>query len=346
MLYITCTHKKKHITLDTLLAEIKLRSIVDIGRTSLWYLLRNIGFKYAKDDNRRALCEKSHVVEMRTHFLRQYTKMSSALMQPGQFVFLDETWIFSRGGSKRSWQDNSVKSVKNSGGEGKRYIVLHAGNEHGFINGASLIFSSKSKSADYHDSMNADMFTKWLKEKLLPNLKQKSVIVLDNASYHSAVLNQQPTFSWKKENIKNWLMEQNISFPENSLKSDLYKLAVSNKRPKEFAVDKIIREHGHEVLRLPPYHCQFNPIELVWGIAKTYYDNHIGENGYADKEVLDMWQKSLNTVTAETWKNSIKHTNSLINEWWEREKIINEVNPIIITLNAGSDSESEDWWDQ
>ncbi|XP_072389297.1 traB domain-containing protein-like [Diabrotica undecimpunctata] len=31
-------------------------------------------------------------------------------------------------------------------------------------------------------------------------------------------------------------------------------------------------QHGHRVLRLPPYHCQFNPIENVWSDSKRYYD--------------------------------------------------------------------------
>jgi len=25
---------------------------------------------------------------------------------------------------------------------------------------------------------------------------------------------------------------------------------------------------GHEVIRLPPYHCQYNPIELIWAQVK------------------------------------------------------------------------------
>ena len=31
---------------------------------------------------------------------------------------------------------------------------------------------------------------------------------------------------------------------------------------------KIAYKYGHETVRLPPYHCQLNPIELIWGIEK------------------------------------------------------------------------------
>lgn len=37
-------------------------------------------------------------------------------------------------------------------------------------------------------------------------------------------------------------------------------------------------EHGHEVLRLPPYHSGLlNPIERMWGLIK----NHIARNNKA-----------------------------------------------------------------
>ncbi|KAF5275707.1 hypothetical protein FQA39_LY06819 [Lamprigera yunnana] len=43
-------------------------------------------------------------------------------------VFLDETWIFSRRSPKKSWHDNTLKSIKKKPmGEGKRFIVLNAG---------------------------------------------------------------------------------------------------------------------------------------------------------------------------------------------------------------------------
>lgn len=144
--------EKKHITLNSLLAEIRAKQILEIGRSSIAELLKGIGVKFVKDNNRRALYEKRSVVTMRIRFLREYL----TLKKGANFVFLDETWIFSKGGQKSSWQDNSHKSVKNSG-VGVRYIVLHAGCEDGFIEGAYLLFSSTSKNEDYHDSMNGTL---------------------------------------------------------------------------------------------------------------------------------------------------------------------------------------------
>ena len=30
-------------------------------------------------------------------------------------------------------------------------------------------------------------------------------------------------------------------------------------------METVAKGYGHEILRLPPYHCELNPIELAWG---------------------------------------------------------------------------------
>ena len=37
-----------------------------------------------------------------------------------------------------------------------------------------------------------------------------------------------------------------------------------------YAVDKLAKTAGHEVLHLPPYHCELNPIELAWVQVQGY----------------------------------------------------------------------------
>ena len=32
----------------------------------------------------------------------------------------------------------------------------------------------------------------------------------------------------------------------------------------------VAKEYGHEILRLPPYHCELNPIELALAAEKNY----------------------------------------------------------------------------
>jgi hypothetical protein len=51
----------------------------------------------------------------------------------------------------------------------------------------------------------------------------------------------------------------------------LYSLIKLRKsRFKTFKIDALLAEHGHSVLRLPPYHPDLNPIELLWESNKEY----------------------------------------------------------------------------
>ena len=39
---------------------------------------------------------------------------------------------------------------------------------------------------------------------------------------------------------------------------------------KKYAVDEMAKEYGVIIIRLAPYHCCLNPIELVWGQMKGH----------------------------------------------------------------------------
>lgn len=98
--------------------KLKERDIFNGCLTSLWKVLKNIGFKYSKDNPRRGLMELPHIAMKRLRFLHDYVKLKNESLR--QFVFLDETWIFKDGTVGRSWQDSSTKSVKKTKVGGSR----------------------------------------------------------------------------------------------------------------------------------------------------------------------------------------------------------------------------------
>lgn len=333
---------KTHITLPVLRDALRNKEMLDIGLRSLGELIKKLGFRYKKDCNRRYLCELPRIASERVQFLRKYVENYESKFR--KVVFLDETWVFANGSGSKSWQDDSVKSVKRKKGcgSGKRFIVLHAGSSSGFINGASLIFSSTSKSADYHDNMNCELFEKWVREKLIPNLEEPSIIVLDNASYHSRTIYKQPTSSWKKDQIFQWLVQENQNPSPGLLKSELLVKAKSIQKPKLYVVDEMLRENGHEVLRLPPYHCQFNAIELIWAGAKSYYEKNCGD-GLNAKQVEEVWEKAVEHITEDYWRKAVEHTEKIILDWWNREKMLDiQVAPLIISNTEDGESSSEE----
>lgn len=79
------------------------------------------------------------------------------------------------------------------------------GGVEGLVRGADLVFLSKTNSTDYHDEMNSKYDIEWLTEQLLPTLEGRSVIVLDNTSYHNKQQDKyQPTVTGRTQLRNGW----------------------------------------------------------------------------------------------------------------------------------------------
>lgn len=57
----------------------------------------------------------------------------------------------------------------------------------------------QKSTGDYHDDMFGDHFEVWFATKLLPNIPRNSLIVRNNALYHSHHSDHVPDKSWKKK---------------------------------------------------------------------------------------------------------------------------------------------------
>jgi transposase len=62
------------------------------------------------------------------------------------------------------------------------------------------VFLATSKDDDYHQEMNSFVFLEWFENQLMLALKNPSLVVLDNASYHNVKTEDTvcPNFSQKK----------------------------------------------------------------------------------------------------------------------------------------------------
>jgi hypothetical protein len=52
-------------------------------------------------------------------------------------------------------------------------------------------------------------------------MEEPSLIIMDNASYHSTLEHKCRNGSWRKADIINWLTNNSIAFPQNVLKTEL-----------------------------------------------------------------------------------------------------------------------------
>ena len=181
-------------------------------------------------------------------------------------VFIDETWYDTHDVVKKAWSDNSGRcNVSKFISKGKRIVICHAGSEFGFITNSLLMCGkslSKASAGYYHQDMNSDVFESWLEKQLLPNLPQECVLIIDNASYHSRQEVKVPTHATKKAEILEFMMKKNLPIPGPvPTRPVLLERIKLFQVEKEYFVDNLIRRHGHEVLRLPPYYCVLNAIE-------------------------------------------------------------------------------------
>jgi hypothetical protein len=91
-----------------------------------------------------------------------------------------------------------------------------------------LMMMKMTKLGDYHDLMNGENFEHWMLTQLLPNLEEPSTILMDNAPYHSILLEKPATQNRRKDEIIAWLQQKGIPFAEGSFKAELLNLAITN----------------------------------------------------------------------------------------------------------------------
>ncbi|XP_076678743.1 uncharacterized protein LOC143374475 [Andrena cerasifolii] len=277
-----------------------------LSQSTLQRLLKKMNFKYVQRQRNSALIEREDIIRWRRTFI---TKIREFRAAGRPIYYLDETWVNAGDTQQRVWVDNTIASASNARergpstptAKGKRLIVLHIGSEDGFVENGLLCFESKTKSADYHDEMNAAHFFEWFKH-IVPYLKPNAVIVMDNAPYHSAKQERCPVTSWKKTQIREWLTSKGIRMPDNALKWQLLD-EVRRIKPNydKYVIDEFAKTTGRTILRLPPYHCDLNPIELAWAVVK----GHVKANNktFHLADVKRLLVQGVEKATPEMWAN-------------------------------------------
>ena len=330
--------RHEYPTLTSLLADLKSRQLFQGGRSTLHVLLREMGFRYRKHQNRRYILEQPHITQQRHTYLRAMRE-NRLSEHPRPTIYLDETWCNSRHGRTHMWVDGDGNGgFKHPGGKGPRLIIVHAGGEAGWISKSDLIFRAKAKSGDFHSEMNAEHFLEWFEYQLCPHVPAGSLIVLDNASYHNTQREKIPSKSSRKSEMKEWLSKHGIEYSESDLKADLMEKIVKAKPTKVFETDVIAAKFTHKVLRLPVAHPELNPIELAWAEVKAYVAKH--NKTFTLKEVERLVPEAIDTISPAKWHKFCQHTVAVEDEYWAKDGLVEDVVEEIL-LNIGDESESE-----
>ena len=152
--------EKKYPTLDMLLVAVREKGIFSGERTTLWKILRKMGFKHKKVNDKRYFNEQARIIVQSHKYLRRLIRRNRREHKP--VVYLDEMWANARDGVEKMWVEDDPKAVGGTKGgirkpsrKGSRLIILHAGSENGWVSDAALVFQSKKATGDYHDEMTS-----------------------------------------------------------------------------------------------------------------------------------------------------------------------------------------------
>jgi hypothetical protein len=331
---------KEFPTLDKLHAVLKDEINFKASKSKLLKVLKRLGYKYKQKDGRKFLIEKPEITFLRHQFLRKMKKVRET-KPSSKIIYLDETWINSNHTLRKCWLDKNGKGgFKSPLGKGPRLVIVHAGSDQGFVPGANLNFITKSKTEDYHDQMNSQHFEEWIDTQLFPNVPANSTIVMDNASYHSIKAEKTPTSNSRKAEMQDWLKQNNIDFPDKFKKKELYTLIQQCKpRFQRYKIDELAKKFGHQILRLPPYHCDLNPEELIWSQVK----HHVAKKNksFKMKDIQKLFEEALENVTPKDWENACRHVMDIEKSYWDKDNICDiNIPDIVVKLAEDSDSEN------
>lgn len=191
--------------------------------------------------------------------------------------------------------------------------------------------------------MDADAYRKWFLV-LLQNIPPNSKIVMYNDPPLSIAKYNVPTDTWKVEEIQYWLTSNNVEWCPKMSTGQLLDLVKNKPLLMQCELDQLAQANGHTVSRIPPNHCHFNAMELIWQQIKEIV---VTENEtFTLTQFETLIRSAVDSITSEDWENAIKITAKNIELALNKEKIVEEnFQEMLTLLNDGnkvhSDSEDE-----
>lgn len=334
---------------------------IDITKKTLlkYFIEWDISWEQVKYEEARK--SRDYVLFERYNFLNEYFEemdipqrsckhiMKCKCIKRREVVYIDQSYVYQNHTSKYSLNVENLPLLKPSG-KGKRIVMvgtitesgwlgisenfetnLGEGVENSYEDGAIKYWVSQIGNKDYHVNFNRDIFIDYFQNYVLRNLKRPSLIILDRAKYHRTF--PKDTFfplKAKKADLKEWLKKFDVLYKVNALKKDLQEIALEYWDPPETEIEILAKEDGirrfnypHRVLYLPPYHPEYNPIEMGWSIVKGEIAKRPKYNlALLLKEELP---KAFAKVTAELCKKMYSHSLKIMKKHYNDKNIIDDL---------------------
>ncbi len=284
--------------------------------------LSRLGMKWRKNTKKgKSYRESPEIIQKRRDYLYALQEYRN-LPANEQYVeiWTDESYIHHHHAFNYSWHE--VSDFVERKHKGRRLVILAAGSKHGFVPNSLKTYCAQKSTGDYHGNISKTIYHKWFTENLLSNLSKKSLIIMDNASYHTALSDSAPRLNATKSNIKIWLQEYNVSFEDYEL-LDTLRLKLKQQiipKIKPYIVE-LAESKGHKVLFQPPHHSDLQAIELIWAnvkgdVAKKY------DNATTFKDIEDRLLDAFTKVTPKNWADVIQHVRKKEISYWKTDEYL------------------------
>mmetsp|Transcript_17828 Transcript_17828/g.32894 ORF Transcript_17828/g.32894 Transcript_17828/m.32894 type:complete len:538 (+) Transcript_17828:255-1868(+) len=203
---------------------------------------------------------------------------------------------------------------------------------------------SDPHSGDLCKNFNAETFSRWWKNQLLPNLKEPSLIIMDEAAYHRAKPPHTPSpADLSKDELLDTLLSMDIVEDPNKFPSILRQTLAEelDKRVKPYVV-QLAEAAGHRVIFTPACYSDLQPMEHIWDFVKSTVRAQYTE-GSEFPDVLERLNAQLKFLqteeAAEKFQAAIAATNALVSGF--QDELMRDENPLHMSNPLSSDDDAE-----
>lgn len=72
-----------------------------------------------------------------------------------------------------------------------------------------------------------------------------------------------------------------------------------------FVIDEMAKSENKTFLRLPPYHCELNPIELIWDQIKNVVASK--NTTFKIGDIKELCLQAINNISKDEWEKHVNH---------------------------------------